>query len=58
VAALRAAPAAAAALVEQLYVPLDPRLRGAAEASVTAHLRKLAVEGVATADDGGVWRLR
>ena len=58
VAALRAASATAASLVEQLYVPLDPRLRGAAEASVTAHLRKLAAEGVATADDGGVWRLR
>ncbi len=57
-AALRAAPHSAAALVERLYVPLDPRLRGAAEASVTAHLRKLAAEGVATVDDGGVWRLR
>lgn len=53
--ALRTAPQTAAALVERLYVPLDPRLRGAAEASVTAHLRKLAADGVAESRDGRWW---
>ena len=43
----------AASLVEQLYVPLDPRLRGAAEASVLAHLLKLESEGRAMRREGG-----
>ncbi len=55
--ALRDGPQTAAAIVQRLYVPLDPRLRGAAEASVTAHLLKLQAEGAAAAD-GTVWRLR
>ena len=56
VAALREAPLSPADLVARLYVPLDPRLRGAAEASVTAHLLKLQAEGLAAPADG-VWRL-
>ncbi len=56
-AALAEAPQTAAALVARLYVPLDPRLRPAAEASVTAHLLKLQAEAVAERQDG-VWRLR
>jgi len=55
-AALQDGPLTAAAIVERLYVPLDPRLRGAAEASVTAHLVKLQREGSAETD-GTVWRL-
>jgi glyoxylase-like metal-dependent hydrolase (beta-lactamase superfamily II) len=52
---LRAGPRTPAAIVAALYVPLDPRLRGAAEASVRAHLAKLRAEGLATERDG-VWR--
>ena len=55
-ATLAAGPMTAAAIVERLYVPLDPRLRGAAAASVTAHLIKLRGEGAAR-DTDGVWRL-
>jgi glyoxylase-like metal-dependent hydrolase (beta-lactamase superfamily II) len=54
-AALAEAAHTAADLVARLYAPLDPRLRGAAEASVTAHLRKLAAEGEAV-PDGETWR--
>ena len=54
-AALEQAPHTAAALVARLYVPLDPRLRGAAEASVTAHLLRLAATGAAVRA-GEVWR--
>ena len=58
VAALRAAPHTAGALVARLYVPLDSRLVRAAEASVTAHLLKLAAEGVAESAPDATWRLR
>lgn len=51
-------PQAVAAIVARLYVPLDPRLHGAAAASVTAHLLKLQAEGLAVAADDGAWRLR
>lgn len=54
-AALRQAPHTPAALVERLYVLHDPRLRAAAEASVTAHLRKLEAEGAADRNEGR-WR--
>jgi glyoxylase-like metal-dependent hydrolase (beta-lactamase superfamily II) len=57
VAMLRDGPQTAAALVQRLYVPLDPRLARAAEASVTAHLLKLEADGIA-AEASGVWRLR
>jgi glyoxylase-like metal-dependent hydrolase (beta-lactamase superfamily II) len=50
---LHQAPQTQAVLVEALYVPLDPRLRGAAEASVLAHLLKLQAEGRAVRGDGG-----
>jgi glyoxylase-like metal-dependent hydrolase (beta-lactamase superfamily II) len=56
-AALRETPQTPAALVQRLYVPLDPRLRPAAEASVTAHLNKLAAEGEAELRDGR-WHTR
>jgi glyoxylase-like metal-dependent hydrolase (beta-lactamase superfamily II) len=55
VARLARHPHTAAELVEALYVPLDPRLRGAAEASVLAHLAKLRDEGRAVCGDA-VWR--
>ena len=44
-----------ASLVEAVYVTLDVRLHGAAEASVLAHLLKLHAEGRAKRYDGG-WR--
>jgi len=50
--AIRRAMLTPARVVEQLYVALDPALRPAAEASVTAHLLKLAAEGRAVAQDG------
>jgi glyoxylase-like metal-dependent hydrolase (beta-lactamase superfamily II) len=53
--AIRQGPLTPARVVEQLYVPLDPKLRPAAEASVTAHLLKLASEGGAVEQDGA-WR--
>lgn len=52
---IRQSPHSAAAIVLTLYVPLDPRLVRAAEASVTAHLFKLRAEGAAVESDG-VWR--
>ena len=52
---LRLGPATVAAIVAALYVPLDPRLRRAAEASVLAHLLKLRAEGAAAEQDG-LWR--
>jgi glyoxylase-like metal-dependent hydrolase (beta-lactamase superfamily II) len=55
VALLRDGPQTPAAIVAALYVTLDPRLRGAAEASVRAHLLKLRAEGAARESDG-VWR--
>ena len=54
-AAIAGAPRTPAALVETLYVPLDPRLRPAAERNVLAHLRKLQTEGRA-APQGDAWR--
>ncbi len=54
-AALTAGPLSVAQLVTQLYRQLDPRLRRAAEASVTAHLGKLEAEGEAVRD-GATWR--
>jgi glyoxylase-like metal-dependent hydrolase (beta-lactamase superfamily II) len=53
--AISAGPLSAAAVVERLYVPLDPRLAGAAERSVLAHLIKLAAEGRAV-QAGDAWR--
>ena len=52
---LREAPRRPAEIVAALYVPLDPRLARAAEASVTAHLIKLRAEG-SSDERGGVWR--
>ena len=52
---IRTAPHTARAIVTALYVPLDPRLVRAAEASVTAHLWKLRAEGRA-AESEGMWR--
>ena len=52
---IRAEPRTPAAIVAALYVPLDPRLVRAAEASVRGHLLKLAAEGVAQERDG-VWQ--
>ena len=54
-AAIAAAPRTPAALVEILYAPVDPRLRGAAERNVLAHLLKLQAEGRAEPQDGA-WR--
>lgn len=54
---LRQGPATAALIVARLYQGLDVRLTAAAEASVTAHLLKLAEEG-AVLDEGGTWRVR
>jgi len=52
---VRSGPQTVVAIVAALYVPLDPRLRGAAEASVLAHLLKLRAEGLAEEREG-VWR--
>jgi glyoxylase-like metal-dependent hydrolase (beta-lactamase superfamily II) len=52
---IRNRPQTAADIVAALYVPLDPRLARAAEASVTAHLLKLKAEGAAEEQDGA-WR--
>jgi hypothetical protein len=54
-AGLAGAPVSTGGLVAMLYAGLDPKLRPAAEASVTAHLLKLAAEGRAEAHDG-MWR--
>lgn len=43
-----------AALVNSLYVGIDPRLRGAAGLSVLAHLEKLAGEGRVRSDGFGI----
>jgi glyoxylase-like metal-dependent hydrolase (beta-lactamase superfamily II) len=52
---VRGAPQSPAEIVGTLYVGLNPRLGGAAEASVRAHLLKLQADGLATERDG-VWR--
>jgi glyoxylase-like metal-dependent hydrolase (beta-lactamase superfamily II) len=49
-------PAAIPAMVERMYVGLDPRLQGAAGRSVLAHLFELRDRGVVGAD-GDRWRL-
>lgn len=53
---LSTAPHSVAALVERMYVGLDPRLAGAAARSVLAHLIDLARRGVATQEEGA-WRI-
>ncbi|MCW3476448.1 MBL fold metallo-hydrolase [Limobrevibacterium gyesilva] len=55
VTALAEAPQDTLALVDRLYAPVNPRLRGAAERNVLAHLLKLRDEGRAL-QDGTVWR--
>jgi glyoxylase-like metal-dependent hydrolase (beta-lactamase superfamily II) len=52
---LRGAASDIASLVEQLYAPIDPRLRPAAARNVLAHLLKLRDEG-RVVQDGEVWR--
>lgn len=53
---LTAAPHTVAALVERMYVGLDPRLTGAAARSVLAHLIDLERRGAATQEEGA-WRI-
>ncbi|MHC9417370.1 MBL fold metallo-hydrolase [Sphingomonas citri] len=53
---LTAAPRTVAALVERMYVGLDPRLAGAAARSVLAHLIDLERRGVAAREEGA-WRI-
>lgn len=53
---LREAPRDAPALVERMYVGVDPRLRGAAERSVLAHLIDLERRGL-VAGEGTAWRI-
>ena len=53
-AAIGTQPRDPAALVEILYAPVDPRLRGAAERTVLAHLLKLQHEGRAV-PRGAAW---
>lgn len=45
------------AMVEKMYVGLDPRLTGAAGRSVLAHLIDLRQRGVVTGVEGGAWRM-
>jgi glyoxylase-like metal-dependent hydrolase (beta-lactamase superfamily II) len=52
---IQGAPLTPGEIVAALYVPLDPRLRGAAEASVRSHLLKLLEDGAAEQRDGR-WR--
>jgi len=52
---LHRAPTSVAAIADALYPSLDSRLRGAAEASVLAHLQKLQAEGRAE-ETAGLWR--
>ncbi|MBW6526045.1 MBL fold metallo-hydrolase [Sphingomonas sp. RHCKR7] len=53
---LAAAPRTVAALVERMYVGLDPRLAGAAARSVLAHLIDLERRGAATREEDA-WRI-
>lgn len=53
---LAAAPAAIPALVEQMYIGLDPRLVVPAGGSVKAHLIDLRDRGI-VAEDGELWRM-
>lgn len=52
---LATAPKSAAALVDALYVDLNPKLKPAALRTVVAHLEKLREEGRATTD-GDIWK--
>ena len=45
------------AMVEKMYVGLDPRLTGAAGRSVLAHLIDLRQRGIVTGAEGGPWRM-
>lgn len=45
------------AMVEKMYVGLDPRLTGAAGRSVLAHLLDLRQRGIVTGTEGGAWRM-
>lgn len=45
------------AMVEQMYVGLDPRLTGAAGRSVLAHLLDLRRRGIVSGTEGGAWRM-
>ncbi|MCW4460398.1 MBL fold metallo-hydrolase [Sphingomonas sp. BT-65] len=45
------------AMVEQMYVGLDPRLHGAAGRSVLAHLIDLRRRGIVAGQEDGAWRL-
>lgn len=45
------------AMVEKMYVGLDPRLTGAAGRSVLAHLIDLRQRGIVTGTEGGSWRI-
>jgi len=45
------------AMVEKMYVGLDPRLTGAAGRSVLAHLIDLRQRGIVTGAEGGAWRM-
>lgn len=45
------------AMVEKMYVGLDPRLTGAAGRSVLAHLIDLRQRGIVTEVEGGAWRM-
>ena len=56
-AAIAATPQTPAALVGAIYGSIDPRVRGAAERTVLAHLLKLAAEGRAAERDGA-WAAR
>lgn len=53
---LEDAPVPTAAMVERMYVGVDPRLKPAAERSVLAHLIDLGARGL-VAQDGAAWRL-
>ena len=53
---LREEPRDAGAMVERMYVGVDPRLRGAAERSVLAHLVDLERRGL-VAGEGRAWRI-
>jgi repressor of nif and glnA expression len=52
---LAEAPRSIPAMVERMYAGIDPRLFGAAERSVLAHLIDLDRRGLVVAD-GGAWR--
>ena len=55
---LREGDAPIAAMVERMYVGLDPRLKGAAARSVLAHLIDLHARGIVDGEEEGVWTIR